>query len=390
MPFQAKKMGKIPPYMFAEFARKKAEMTKAGIDVIDLGIGDPDLPTPDHIVDKLVEEVRKPENSKYPSFVGHIEFRKAVANFYKRQFNVELDPETEVLALIGSKEGLAHIVPTLIDPGDTVLIPDPGYPPYRMATYLAEGTVYYMPLKEENHFKPVFADIPEEVLTASKLMFLNYPGNPTAATVDLTFFKEAVSFAKSHQIVIAHDSAYNMVTFQGYQAPSILQVEGAKEIAVEFGSLSKTYSMTGYRIGYAVGNKEVIQSLSVYKNNTDTGQFTPIQLAAAYALNGDQSCVQKHNDIYWERMKAMIDGLKAIGIFAEQPKGSFFIWAKTPKGYSSNEFAQKVLDQSGVIITPGNAFGPSGEGYFRISLSLPNERLYEAIERMKNNISLSK
>ncbi len=383
-------MGKIPPYMFAEFARKKAEMTKAGIDVIDLGIGDPDLPTPDHIVDKLVEEVRKPENSKYPSFVGHIEFRKAVANFYKRQFNVELDPETEVLALIGSKEGLAHIVPTLIDPGDTVLIPDPGYPPYRMATYLAEGTVYYMPLKEENHFKPVFADIPEEVLTASKLMFLNYPGNPTAATVDLTFFKEAVSFAKSHQIVIAHDSAYNMVTFQGYQAPSILQVEGAKEIAVEFGSLSKTYSMTGYRIGYAVGNKEVIQSLSVYKNNTDTGQFTPIQLAAAYALNGDQSCVQKHNDIYWERMKAMIDGLKAIGIFAEQPKGSFFIWAKTPKGYSSNEFAQKVLDQSGVIITPGNAFGPSGEGYFRISLSLPNERLYEAIERMKNNISLSK
>ncbi|HWO75224.1 MAG TPA: LL-diaminopimelate aminotransferase [Bacillus sp. (in: firmicutes)] len=390
MPFQAKKMGKIPPYMFAEFARKKAEMTKAGIDVIDLGIGDPDLPTPDHIVDKLVEEVRKPENSKYPSFVGHIEFRKAVANFYKRQFNVELDPETEVLALIGSKEGLAHIVPTLIDPGDTVLIPDPGYPPYRMATYLAEGTVYYMPLKEENHFKPVFADIPEEVLTASKLMFLNYPGNPTAATVDLTFFKEAVSFAKSHQIVIAHDSAYNMVTFQGYQAPSILQVEGAKEIAVEFGSLSKTYSMTGYRIGYAVGNKEVIQSLSVYKNNTDTGQFTPIQLAAAYALNGDQSCVQKHNDIYWERMKAMIDGLKAIGIFAEPPKGSFFIWAKTPKGYSSNEFAQKVLDQSGVIITPGNAFGPSGEGYFRISLSLPNERLYEAIERMKNNISLSK
>ncbi len=383
-------MGKIPPYMFAEFARKKAEMTKAGIDVIDLGIGDPDLPTPDHIVDKLVEEVRKPENSKYPSFVGHIEFRKAVANFYKRQFNVELDPETEVLALIGSKEGLAHIVPTLIDPGDTVLIPDPGYPPYRMATYLAEGTVYYMPLKEENHFKPVFADIPEEVLTASKLMFLNYPGNPTAATVDLTFFKEAVSFAKSHQIVIAHDSAYNMVTFQGYQAPSILQVEGAKEIAVEFGSLSKTYSMTGYRIGYAVGNKEVIQSLSVYKNNTDTGQFTPIQLAAAYALNGDQSCVQKHNDIYWERMKAMIDGLKAIGIFAEPPKGSFFIWAKTPKGYSSNEFAQKVLDQSGVIITPGNAFGPSGEGYFRISLSLPNERLYEAIERMKNNISLSK
>lgn len=383
-------MGKIPPYMFAEFARKKAEMTKAGIDVIDLGIGDPDLPTPDHIVDKLIEEIRKPANSKYPSFIGHIEFRKAVANFYKRQFNVDLDPETEVLALIGSKEGLAHIVPTLIDPGDTVLIPDPGYPPYRMATYLAEGIVRYMPLKEGNQYKPIFNDIPEDVLAASKLMFLNYPGNPTAATVDLSFFKEAVSFARSHQIVIAHDSAYNMVTFQGYQAPSILQVEGAKDITVEFGSLSKTYSMTGYRIGYVVGNKEIIKSLSVYKNNTDTGQFTPIQLAAAYALNGNQGCVHKYNDIYQERMAAMVEGLQAIDIFVDPPKGSFFIWAKTPKGYTSNEFAQSVLEQTGVIITPGNAFGPSGEGYFRISLSLPNDRLFEAIERMKKNITLTR
>ncbi|GAA0330876.1 LL-diaminopimelate aminotransferase [Bacillus carboniphilus] len=387
---QSRKMEQIPPYMFAEFARKKAEMIKAGVDVIDLGIGDPDLPTPEHIVEKLVEEARKPENSKYPSFIGHPAFRKAVAHFYKREFDVELDPDTEVLALIGSKEGIAHIVPTVLNPGDYCLIPDPGYPPYRMATYLAEANVQYMPLKKENQFKPIFTDIPQDILPLAKLMFLNYPGNPTASTVDLKFYEDAIAFARKHNIIIAQDSAYNMITFQNYKAPSVLQVEGAKEVAVEFGSLSKTYSMTGYRIGYVVGNKDVIKSLSVYKSNTDTGQFTPIQLAAAYALNGDQSCIGKHNTIYWERMKAMIEGLKAIDVEVEPPKGSFFIWAPTPKGYTSSEFASTVLEQTGVIITPGNAFGPSGEGYFRVSLSLPNDVLADAIDRIKKNIKLSK
>lgn len=390
MRFQSRKMGTIPPYTFAEFAKKKAEMIKAGIDVIDLGIGDPDLPTPEHIVEKFIEETRKPENSKYPSFVGHPEFRQAVTRFYKRQFDVDLDPDSEVLALIGSKEGIAHIVPTLIDPEDYVLIPDPGYPPYRMATYLAEGHVHYMPLKKENNFQPIFNEIPESIRTSAKLMFLNYPGNPTAATVELEFFQEAVAFARTHDIAVAHDSAYNMLTFQGYNAPSIMQIEGAKDVAVEFGSLSKTYSMTGYRIGYVVGNKDIIKALSVYKSNTDTGQFTPTQLAAAYALNGDQSCIEKHNNIYWERMVAMIEGLKAIDIQVDPPKGSFFIWAPTPEGYSSSEFAASVLEQTGVILTPGNAFGPSGEGYFRISLSRPNDILFQAIDRIKNKVKIMK
>ncbi|WP_019122293.1 LL-diaminopimelate aminotransferase [Brevibacillus massiliensis] len=388
MNFQSRRIGQIPPYMFAELNKKKAAMQKAGIDVIDLGIGDPDLPTPEHIVEKLIEEVRRPENMKYPSFVGCLEFRQAVADFYRRQFDVELDPETEVLTLIGTKEGIAHLIPTMIDPDDCVLLPDPCYPVYRMATYLANGKYYDMPLKQENNFEPVFSDIPESVIRQAKLMFLNYPGNPTTATVDLGFFQRAVAFGAAHQIPIAHDSAYNMVTFGGYQAPSILQVEGAKEIAVEFGSLSKTYNMTGWRIGYVVGNRDMIKALSVYKSNTDTGQFTPIQKAAAFALNSDQSCIARHNQIYYERMKTMLEGLASIGIQVEPPKGSFFIWAPVPVGYTSSEFAASVLEQTGVIVTPGSAFGPSGEGYFRISLSVPSDRLNEAVERIKAKLRI--
>jgi LL-diaminopimelate aminotransferase len=383
MRFQSNRLSQIPPYLFAEINKKKAALIEAGVDVIDLGIGDPDLPTPSHIVDKLIEEMKDPRNFKYPSFNGCSEFRHSVADFYKRQYDVEIDPDTEVLALIGSKEGIAHLIPTLIDPGDMVLIPDPSYPVYRMATYLANGQDYSMPLKQENNYEPQFDQIPLEIIHKAKLMFLNYPGNPTSATVDVQFFERAVSFAKEYKIPIAHDSAYNMVTFDGYKAPSILQVDGAKEIAVEFGSLSKTYNMTGWRIGYIAGNKEVIKSLSTLKSNVDTGQFTPIQKAAAFALNSDQNCLTKHNEIYKERMNAMLDGLTSIGVKVDPPKGSFFIWAPVPEGYTSTEFATKVLEQAGVIITPGNVFGPSGEGYFRVSLSVPNERLYEAISRIK-------
>ncbi len=389
MQYQSNRVAQIPPYMFAELNKKKAAMIKAGVDVIDLGIGDPDLPTPEHIVEKLIEEVRRPENLKYPSFIGCIEFRQAVADFYKRQFDVELDPETEVLTLIGSKEGIAHVIPSLIDPGDYVLLPDPCYPPYRMATYLANGQIYDMPLRKEHNFEPQFADIPEEIIHRARALFLNYPGNPTTATVDLDFFRRAVSFGRNHQIPIIHDAAYNMVTFDGYKAPSILQVEGAKEVAVEFGSLSKTYNMTGWRIGYVVGNKEIIKSLAIYKSNTDTGQFTPIQKAAAFALNSDQGCIAKHNQIYRDRMQAMIEGLKTIGVHIDPPKGSFFIWAPVPDGYSSSEFVSSVLEQTGVILTPGNAFGTSGEGYFRVSLSVPNERLFQAIERINQKLKIS-
>ncbi|MDZ5473888.1 LL-diaminopimelate aminotransferase [Bacillus sp. 31A1R] len=388
MKYQSDRVGQIPPYLFAEINKKKAKMMESGVDIIDLGIGDPDLPTPPHIVEKLVEEMNNPSNFKYPSFIGCTEFRQAVANFYQRQYGVNLDPETEVLALIGSKEGIAHIIPTLVDPGEYVLIPDPSYPVYRMATLLANGKYHNMPLLKENNFEPDFDLIPEEILRQSKLMFLNYPGNPTSATVDLSFFEKAIQFAKTRNIPIAHDSAYNMVTFDDYKAPSILQINGAKKYAVEFGSLSKTYNMTGWRIGYIVGNREIIKALSTYKSNTDTGQFTPIQKAAAFALNSDQSCIQTHNAIYKERMNAMLAGLKSIGIQVTPPKGSFFIWAPVPAGFTSAEFVTNVLEQTGVILTPGSAFGPSGEGYFRVSLSVPSERLYEAVERIKKNIKL--
>jgi LL-diaminopimelate aminotransferase len=386
--FQSKRVTQIPPYLFAEINKRKAEMQKAGIDIIDLGIGDPDLPTPKHIVDRLIDELKHPVQLKYPSFIGCPEFREAVAAFYLRQYGVELDPETEVLALIGSKEGIAHLIPALIDPGDYVLIPDPSYPVYRMATLLANGQYYDMPLTKENGFKPDFASISKDILQQAKLMFLNYPGNPTAATVEVEFFQKAVAFAKAHQIPIAHDSAYNMVTFGGFKAPSILEVAGAKEISVEFGSLSKTYNMTGFRIGYVAGNREIIKALSVLKSNTDTGQLTPIQKAAAYALSSGQSSIAQNNQIYYERMTAVVEGLRAIGVEAEPPKGSFFIWAPVPIGYTSAEFVSEVLERTGVILTPGTAFGPSGEGYFRISLSVPTERLFEAIERIKQNLKL--
>ncbi|MEK4027120.1 LL-diaminopimelate aminotransferase [Pseudobacillus sp. FSL P4-0506] len=388
MRYQSQRISQIPPYMFAEFNKKKQMMQEAGVDVIDLGIGDPDLPTPQHITDKLIEEMAYPENFKYPSFIGCLDFRKAVAEFYKREFNVDLDPETEVLALIGSKEGLAHLVPTMIDPGEIVLAPDPGYPPYRMAVSLAGGKLHTMPLLQENNFEPDFQKIPENVAAEAKLMFLNYPGNPTAATVDVNFFRKAVSFAKQHEIVIAHDAAYNMVTFEGYKAPSILQAEGAKEAVVEFGSLSKTYSMTGWRIGYVVGNKEVIKALSIYKSNTDTGQFIPIQKAAAHALAGSQDCIKASNDVYAERMKAMTAALTSIGVNTKPTRGTFFIWAPVPDGYTSAEFANRVLEKTGVIITPGHAFGESGEGYFRLSLSVPTDRLTEAINRMKKELTI--
>lgn len=388
MVFQSKRMGQVPPYLFADINKKKAAMIQSGIDVIDLGIGDPDLPTPSHIVEKLAEELQDPKNLKYPSFIGCAEFREAVADFYKRQYDVELDPETEVLALIGSKEGIAHIVPTLIDPGDYVLIPDPSYPVYRMATLLANGRYYEMPLVKENNFEPDFSQIPADIIEHSKLMFLNYPGNPTAATVELEFFEQAVAFSKEHQIPIAHDSAYHMVTFGDYEAPSILQVDGAKDSVVEFGSLSKTYSMTGFRIGYVVGNKAIIKALADLKGNTDTGQFTPIQKAAAFALNSDQSCITKYNQVYAERMAVALEGLASIGIDVDPPKGSFFIWAPVPENYTSTEFVTKVLEKAGVILSPGNAFGPSGEGYFRMSLSVPSDRLFEAIKRIKQNLQV--
>ncbi|HEX7063717.1 MAG TPA: LL-diaminopimelate aminotransferase [Bacillales bacterium] len=385
MSYQSKRVANIPPYLFAKINKRKMELVKSGMDVINLGIGDPDLPTPIPIVDKMVEEMRDPSNFKYSSYGGISEYREAVADYYHKKYHVELDPETEVLTLIGSKEGIANIVPAVIDPGDYVLSPDPSYAVYRVATQLAGGRVHDMPLTKENQFLPNFAVIPEEVLQQARLMFLNYPGNPTAATVDLDFFRRVIQFAKQYDIPVAHDFAYSRITFDDYQAPSILQVEGAKDGAVEFGSLSKTYNMTGWRIGYVVGNHQIIEALSVVKNNTDTSQFLPIQKAAAFALANDQMS-PGITDVYQERMIKIVDGLYTIGIRAERPKGSFFVWAQVPDGYTSCEFAEIILERAGVVVTPGSAFGPSGEGYFRISLTVPVDRLHEAVERIKKYI----
>ncbi|MED1202331.1 LL-diaminopimelate aminotransferase [Heyndrickxia acidicola] len=383
MAFGSARVSGLPPYLFSVIDEKKKQLQKKGVDVIDLGIGSPDLPTPDFIVKRLIDELKDPENFKYSGYSGCQEFREAVADYYKKQYQVKLDPDKEILTLVGSKEGIAHIVPALIDPGDGVLIPDPGYPVYRSAVYLSGGESINLTLNAGQGYRPDFASLSEEECQKAKLMFLNYPGNPTAATIEIDVFEEAVEFAKQHNISVVHDAAYDLVTFDGYKAPSILQVPGAKDIAVEFGSLSKSFNMTGWRIGYVAGNREIIQALSIVKSNTDTSQFLPIQKAAAEALRSDLATVSANNFAYNQRMEAMLKALSAIGIQVEKPRGSFYIWARVPAGYSSQKFSEKVLEEAGVIITPGNAFGPSGEGYFRISLSVPTERLNEAVSRIK-------
>lgn len=389
--FVSKRVQGLPPYLFSVIDEKKKRLQEEGVDVIDLGIGAPDLPTPNFIVDRLIKELQDPSNFKYSGYAGCQEFREAVASFYKQQYGVDLDPTTEILTLVGSKEGIAHVIPAMIDPGDAALIPDPGYPVYRTATYLAGGQCIDLPLDAQDHYRPIFSQLPPSVCEKAKLMFLNYPGNPTAATVELDVFEEAVAFAKKHQIGVIHDSAYGLVTFDQFKAPSILQVEGAKEIAIEFGSLSKSFNMTGWRIGYAVGNSEIIRALSNVKSNIDTSQFLPIQKAAAEALTSDYHAVEQNNAIYNERLEKMLEALKSIGIHVEKPRGSFFIWAPVPSGFSSSQFAEMVLEETGVIITPGNSFGPSGEGYFRISLSVPTERLDEAVKRIKSlNLEVTK
>ncbi|MYL48177.1 aminotransferase class I/II-fold pyridoxal phosphate-dependent enzyme [Halobacillus litoralis] len=379
----SKQVRSLPPYLFSIFHKKKVALTAQGVDVIDLGIGAPDLPTPPFIIDRLAEEVRKPKNHKYSPYGGCREFREAVADFYRSHYDVELDAETEVLTLIGSKEGISHMISAVLDPGDGVLAPDPGYPVYQSAIHLAHGSTIRFPLDEENSYAPLFDQISPRDISRSKMMLLNYPNNPTGGTVELDTFEEAVRFAKEHKLSLIHDAAYDLVTFGDYKAPSLLQVPGAKETAVEFGSLSKTFNMSGWRLGYVVGNKDLIRSLSVYKSNMDTSQFLPIQLAGVTALQSDFSSVRANNRTYEQRLDLMMNAFNGMNIYAEKPKGTFFIWARVPEGYTSQGFSEKMLDEAGIILTPGTAFGQKGEGYFRMSLSVPIERLHEASIRMK-------
>lgn len=385
----AQRIAKVPPYLFAEIDKRKAAVIARGVDVISLGIGDPDLPSPDYVVEKMCQEVRNPKWHRYPDYDGSLEFRTAAANFYRRRFGVELNPKNEVLTLIGSKEGIAHIIWAFVDPGDVALIPDPAYPVYKTHTLLTGGTPYIMPLLRENGFLPDLGKIPADVAQKAKLMFLNYPNNPTAGVATLEFFEEAVAFCKKHDILLCHDLAYSEMTFDGYVAPSILQVPGAKDIAVEFYSLSKPFNMTGWRIAFLAGNAEAVAALGVIKTNTDSGQFTAIQMAGIEALEHDPlEFVGKMNEIYARRRQIAIDGLRAIGLDAQPPKGSFYIWVPVPKGQTSAEFASLLLEQAGVVVTPGGAYGDHGEGYIRIALTVGEDRLREAIERIKQQVKL--
>ena len=379
---QADRLKQLPPYLFAELDRKKAEARARGIDVIDLGVGDPDLPTPDNIIAKLAEAAKVPAHHRYPSYTGMNDFREAVAGWYKKRAGVELNPLQEVVSLIGSKEGIAHIPLAFINPGDVALVPSPAYPVYAIATMFAGGIPYEMPLLKENEFLPVFSAIPADVLAKAKMMFLNYPNNPTAATATAEFFRSVVDFAKQHNIMICHDFAYSEMAFDGYLPPSFLATPGAKEVGIEFHSLSKTYNMTGWRIGWAAGNAEIIGGLGRIKSNLDSGIFEAIQVAGIEALEGNQQCLADMREIYTERRDVLVNGLKKLGLSVEPPKATFYVWFEVPVGYDSASFAALLLDKAGIVATPGNGFGDPGEGYVRMAMTVPKERLQEAVDRI--------
>ncbi|RCV65442.1 LL-diaminopimelate aminotransferase [Methanophagales archaeon] len=379
----AKGISSLPPYLFAEIDERKRETEKKGMDIIDFGIGDPDLPTPPHIVEALCNAAKDPSNHRYPSYEGMLSFREAVATGYKQRKHIELDAEDEVLTLIGSKEGIAHSAFAFLNPGDIALVPDPAYPVYNNAAIMANSTPYSVPLTEEHGFKPDLERIDKGISRKAKIMFLNYPNNPTAATAEKSFFKEVVDFARENEIIIMHDNPYSELTFDGYKAPSFLAVKGARDVGVEFGSLSKSYNMTGWRIGFVVGNSEIIKGLKLVKTNVDSGAFQAVQMAGIAALTGPQDCVKQNVEIYKRRRDLLADGLRSSGIELEKPKATFYFWAKVPSGFSSISFSMFLLERTGVVVTPGVGFGETGEGFVRFSLCVSEERILEACERIK-------
>ncbi|WAI01322.1 LL-diaminopimelate aminotransferase [Methanogenium organophilum] len=376
----AQRLEHLPPYLFARIDAMKAEKRAQGVDVIDLGVGDPDLATPSHIIDALVEAARNPATHHYPDYTGMLAFREAVAEWYRNRFAIELDPKTEVLALIGSKEGIAHIPEAFVNPGDYVLVPSPGYPVYQTSTLFAEGKTWNMPLLEENGFLPDFSAIPSDVCAKSKLMFLNYPNNPTGAIAPLSFFEEAVEFAQEHDVIIVHDNAYSEIAFDGYRAPSFLEVRGAMDVGVEMHSLSKTYNMTGWRIGMAAGSADIIAGLGRVKTNVDSGAFDAIQMAGITALTSSQECVEESCAVYKERRDVLVSGLRELGFEVTSPKATFYVWLKVD---DSMDFAAKMLNEAGIVVTPGIGFGDAGEGYVRFAITRSVERIEEALERMR-------
>ncbi|MFO8101440.1 MAG: LL-diaminopimelate aminotransferase [Dehalococcoidia bacterium] len=378
----ASRIEKLPPYLFVAITRKIAEKRAQGVDVISFGIGDPDLPTPDHIIESLCQAARDPANHRYPETDGLPELRRAVADWYKKRFELELDPDKEVLPLIGAKEGIGHMSFCLIDPGDTALVPDPGYPVYSISTLLAGGEPYYLPLGEENDFLVDLESIPPEVADRAKVLWLNYPNNPTAAVAELDYFEQVVEFAKSHDLAVCHDAAYSEVAFDGYRPPSFLQAKGAMDVAIEFHSFSKTYNMTGWRIGMAVGNEQLINALMRMKSNLDSGIFQAVQQAAIAAFTGPQDCIAANNTRYQRRRDRVVETLNKIGLKCRTPKASLYVWARVPPGYTSADYAARLIDEVGVVVTPGNGYGRAGEGYIRLSLTIPDDRLEEGLQRL--------
>jgi LL-diaminopimelate aminotransferase len=376
----ARRIESLPPYLFATLDAKLAAKRAEGVDVISLGVGDPDMPTPDGVVTALRDAVRDPSTHRYPSYWGSMEFREAVAAWYGRRFGVDLDPTTEVMALIGSKEGLGHLPLAFVDPGDETLVPDPGYPVYGVATRLAGGTPVSLPLSADAGYQPDFATA--RVSRRTRILWLNYPSNPTAAVSDSGTFGRAVAFAKEHDLVLAHDAAYSEITFDGYVAPSILQVNGAKDVAIEFGSASKIFNMTGWRIGWCAGSADALRALSVVKTNLDSGQFTAIQRAAIAAFSGPQDHLEELRATYQRRRDVVIGTLNSLGWSLKPPLGSVYVWASTPQGKTAVEFADFLLDRAGVFVAPGTGYGSLGEGHVRFSLTAPDDRLAEAMDRI--------
>lgn len=385
MPFKlAQRIQTLPPYLFAELDRRKQEKIEEGVDVIDLGVGDPDLPTPEPIIDALKRASEDPENHKYPSYVGMKAFREAVSGWYRRRFGIELDPDREVITLIGSKEGIAHFPLAFVEEGDVVLCPDPAYPVYSIGTKFAGGEPYFMPLLEENDFLPDLGAVPRDIAERAKILWINYPNNPTSVDANEDFYRDLIRWAKNNNIIIASDNAYSEI-YTGDRKPlSILQIEGARDICIEFHSLSKTYNMTGWRIGMAVGNEELIRALGKVKTNIDSGQFNAVQYAGITALNMPDSELDKLRAIYRERRNAITSALRKIGLSPIETDTTFYVWTKVPEGYSSADFVGRLIDEAGIVCTPGNGFGDAGEGYFRISLTVPTERLLEAVKRIES------
>ncbi len=381
------RLKKLPPYLFIEIDRAKKKAREEGRDIIDLGVGDPDIPTPKFIIDALAKAAKDPATHKYSLDQGIPEFRNAAAKWLRRRFGVDFNPDTEIYPLIGSKEGIAHIPLAFINPGDAVLVPDPCYPPYRSGTIFAGGEVLCMPLLESHKFLPDLKSINHHLLHKAKMMFINYPNNPTSAVCDKKFLKDVVDFAKKHNIIVCCDAAYSEIGFDGYKAPSIFEVEGAKDIAIEFHSLSKTFNMTGWRIGFACGNAEIVASLAKIKSNIDSGIFPAIQRAGVIAFDNYDKHIRSVIKVYQERRHILVDGLNTTGLHVEKPNATFYVWVKVPPRYTSATFTNALLEKCDIVATPGNGFGDRGEGYVRMAVTVDKKRIKKAVERIRKRLA---